>query len=119
MPFYTGFGHSTQSRGPLELTILLSVRISVRKCHILTYAEATREQGYNTLGTLYAADRRVSITIYPGLPAQVEVVHAGLTKVEVEAVLMDMAKADTSLSLWGNIPGTFLLLLALMRGYRA
>lgn len=55
------------------------------------YAETQQEQALCLPRTLSAADRRVSVTIHPGLPARVEVMHDGLTEAEVEAVLMDMA----------------------------
>jgi hypothetical protein len=55
------------------------------------YAEAKKEQALCAPRTLYAADRRVSITIHPGLPARVEVMHDGLTEAEVEAMLMETA----------------------------
>jgi len=57
----------------------------------LTEAEAPREQRQNASRTLHSADRRVSVTIHPGLPARVEVVHKGLPEAEMEAVLMALA----------------------------
>ena len=55
------------------------------------YAETTQEQRPIAPRTPYAAEQRVSVTIHSGPRARVKVVHEGLTEVEVEAVLMDLA----------------------------
>ncbi len=68
-----------------------STPIIFRTREIAMHAETHRDQGQSASRILYSADRRVSVTIHAGLPAQVDVVHDGLTEAEVEAVLMDMA----------------------------
>lgn len=55
------------------------------------YVADKQEQGQIATRTLYSADNRVSLNIYPGLPARVEVAHSGLSEEELEVVLMDMA----------------------------
>lgn len=41
--------------------------------------------------TLRSADKRIQVTVYPGLPAYVYVTHEGLTEEEIDAALLELA----------------------------
>ncbi len=42
--------------------------------------------------TLHSVDGRMTVTVYPGCPAYILVMHDGLTEGAVDAALMDMAE---------------------------